>query len=250
MPMLCTIIGAGPGLGAAIAARFASESFDIALVARNREGLDAIIESDEGLAACGCAFPGDVADTASLAHALQEIRAWRGESDVLVYNASQMLPDEASSLTSENLLTSMRINVGGALDCIQDTLPAMRSRRSGTILLTGGGLALEPYPDWASLGAGKAALRNLAIGLHKELKPDGIHVAIIAICGIVEPGGPLDPRSIADLYWDVHAEPIEEVRREVVYMPQGADPYYNDPDRTYRATSEPIIGDEHRETRF
>src|SRR5690606_25266287 len=47
----------------------------------------------------------------------------------------------------------------------------------GTILLTGGGLALEPYPRWVTLAAGKAALRTLAINLHKELLPEGIHIA-------------------------------------------------------------------------
>ena len=116
----------------------------------------------------------------------------------------------------------------------------MRERSRGTILITGGGLALEPYPEWTSLSAGKAALRSYAIALHKALTPDDIHVAVIAVCGIVEPNGPFAPDRIAEEYWRLHEETKPNWRRELVYFPEGADPYYNDPTGAYRSTSLPI----------
>ena len=54
----------------------------------------------------------------------------------------------------------------------------MRAAGRGSILLTGGGLALDPT-GWlpaASLAVGKAGLRSLAFSMHKELAPEGIHV--------------------------------------------------------------------------
>jgi NAD(P)-dependent dehydrogenase (short-subunit alcohol dehydrogenase family) len=115
----------------------------------------------------------------------------------------------------------------------------VRAKRRGTIIFTDGGLALEPYPSWSSLAAGKAALRAYAIALHKEVAAENIRVAVIAICGIIEPGGLFDPDLLADSYWKVHA--IDAGRlRELVYLPAGADPYYNDPKGIYRSVSQPI----------
>lgn len=237
--MLCTIVGAGSGLGGSLARRFVAEGYDIALVARDAHRLDALVAGIGAAASCA-RFVADAGEPASLDAALAEIREWRGETNVLIYNAAQMSPDRAESLTNSALQESMAVNVGGAVHCVRDVTPGMRRRGSGTILLTGGGLALEPYPDWASLGAGKAALRSLGIGLHKRLLPDGIHVAVIAVCGIVRAGGVFDPDRVASLYWEVHRQPLDRAQREVVYLPDGADPFYNDPDGRYRSTSHPV----------
>ena len=165
--------------------------------------------------------------------------------DVLVYNAAAMHESRASTLTSEAFLADASVNVGGALTSVSAVRPTMRTNRRGTIIFTGGGLALEPYPAWSSLAAGKAALRAYAIALHKELAAENIRVAVIAVCGVIERGGPFDPDRIAESYWNIHAAAAEA--RELVYLPDGANPYYNDPEATYRAVSQPIQAIEPRE---
>lgn len=120
-------------------------------------------------------------------------------------------------------------------------MPSMKAAGRGTILFTGGGLALEPYPEWATLAAGKAALRSLGLGLHKQLLPWSIHVAVVAVAGIVEPEGPFDPDRIADQYWRLHRQPLAHAQRELVHLPEGADPFYNDPSARHRDVSEPIV---------
>ena len=88
----------------------------------------------------------------------------------------------------------------------------------GSNLLTGGGgFAFEPMPALASLGAGKAALRNLAFSLHAELKDSGIHAATVTICGIVRAGTPFDPDRIAESYWALHAQAAGSFEREVQF---------------------------------
>lgn len=246
MPNLCTIVGAGPGLGAGLARRFASSDFQVALVGRTEAGLKDLARSITGSPVAG--FVGDASDPASLEHALNRIHSWAGDTDVLIYNAAVMESRLASSLSAQDLADDMATNVGGAVAAVNMVLPAMRKRRSGTVLFTGGGLALEPYPDWASLAAGKAALHAYAIALHKEVAADGVHVAVVAICGTIEPGGPFDPDRIAELYWALSQEPHGSWRREVVFLPAGSDPSYNDPGGAHRSTSEPIrISDEGEE---
>jgi NAD(P)-dependent dehydrogenase (short-subunit alcohol dehydrogenase family) len=236
----CVVVGAGPGLGLAIARRFARGGFDVGLVARDRARVDALCAAlaAEGHRAAG--FAADAGDPESLAAAFAEIDQWNDAVDVLIYNAASLVADAAPDVTAQAMLDAMAVNLGGAVAAVNRVVPGMRARGRGTILLTGSGLALEPYPDWTALGAGKAALRAYAIALHKALAPENIHVAAIAVCGIVEPGGPFDPERIAEEYWRLHAEAGPDWRRERVYLPEGADPFYNDPTGAYTATSLPL----------
>ena len=236
----CVIVGAGPGLGFSLARRFARGGFEAALVGRKQGRLDRLAEAliAEGHGARG--FAADAGDEAALTAAFGRIAAWNGDVGVLIYNAADMAADSVTAMTPGVMMARMAANLGGAITSVNRVLPAMRDRGAGTILITGGGLALEPYPDWAALSAGKAALRGYAIALHKALAPEGIHVAVVAVCGIVEAGGAFDPDLIAEAYWGLHEEARPGWRRELVYLPKGADPYYNDPGGLYRATSLPI----------
>ena len=237
--MLCTIVGAGPGLGVALAGRFLRGGCDVALVSRSPGRLEQWRQAHPQPERVGL-FAADAGSSESLGGAVEAIRSWRGETSILIYNAADMIPNQVASLDSALMAEAMRVDVGGALTCVQEVLPAMRKEGRGTILLTGGGLALEPYPEWGSLAAGKAALRSVGLSLFKELLPAGIHVAVVAVCGIVEPGGPFSPDLVAEQYWQLHKQPLDQAQRELVYLPKGADPYYNDPRRRHRGTSQPI----------
>jgi NAD(P)-dependent dehydrogenase (short-subunit alcohol dehydrogenase family) len=122
------------------------------------------------------------------------------------------------------MAADMAVNLGGALSAIGQVLPAMRRRRQGTILLTGGSLAFDPVPAWAALGASKAALRNFSLALGQEVRPDGVHVAMVQICGRIEPGGFYDPDRIAETYWSLHNAKSEALRGEIIYKDTGSPP--------------------------
>jgi short-subunit dehydrogenase len=92
----------------------------------------------------------------------------------------------------------------------------MREQGAGTLLFTGGGFAFEPMPAMASLGVGKAGIRNLAFSLFAELKDAGIHAATVTIGGLVKPGTAFDPAQIAEAYWTLHAQPKGSFERELV----------------------------------
>ena len=57
---------------------------------------------------------------------------------------------------------------------------------------------------------GKAALRSLALSLAGELAPEGIHAATVTIRGFVQPGTPLAPDLIAQVFWEIHLENKED----------------------------------------
>jgi NAD(P)-dependent dehydrogenase (short-subunit alcohol dehydrogenase family) len=197
------VVGAGPGLGAAVARRFAREGFRVALVARSADGLDLA-----GMDAGGppVVLTADVADEADLRAAFAGLRAEAGDPEVCVYNPSLFVPGTPTELPYDRMLQGLRVGVLGAVVAAQEVAPAMRAAGRGTILLTGSGVALRPPASSASLGMQKAALRNLAQALFEELAPDGVHAATVTIRGVLAPGTPFDPDVVADAFWQLHAE--------------------------------------------
>jgi NAD(P)-dependent dehydrogenase (short-subunit alcohol dehydrogenase family) len=197
------VVGAGPGLGAAIARRFAREGFRVALVARTAEGIDLTGMDLAGPPAVAAA---DVADEAGLRAGFAELRSQVGDPEVCVYNPSLFVPGTPSELSYDGLLQGLRVGLLGAVVAVQEVVPAMRAAGRGTILLTGSGVGLKPPPSSAALGMQKAALRNLAQALAEELRADGIHAATVTIRGALAPGTPFDPDVVADAFWQLHAE--------------------------------------------
>jgi NADP-dependent 3-hydroxy acid dehydrogenase YdfG len=216
MPVIA-IVGMGPGLSAAVARRFGREGFQVAALARRA---DALQEQVQVLAASGVTarpYTADASDPASLAAALAQVERDLSTLDVLVYNAAGVRYKPLTQLSADELNADLRISVGGALAAAQAVLPAMRARGNGTLLFTGGGFAFEPMPALASLGAGKAAIRNLAFSLHAELKDSGIHAATVTICGTVKPETPFDPDRIAESYWALHSQHKDAFEREIMF---------------------------------
>jgi NAD(P)-dependent dehydrogenase (short-subunit alcohol dehydrogenase family) len=197
------VVGAGPGLGLAVARRFSEEGFRPALVSRNPSRLDLadLPGSPPPLLAAA-----DVSDEGSLRAALGEIRVSAGDPEVLVYNPSASLPGQPTQVSYDDFVLGLRIGVAGALVAAQAVAPAMRAAGRGTILMTGSGVALRPWPTSAALSAQKAALRSLALSLAAELRPAGVHVATVTIRGVLEAGTAFDPDLVADRYWELHVE--------------------------------------------
>jgi short-subunit dehydrogenase len=215
---VCALVGAGAGLGLAIAQQFGREGYHLALLARRPEALAGYTKTlnDAGIQANG--FSVDAADANSIAAAFAEINQTLGFPDVLVYNAALLKQDSVMSLTTEDLVQDFKVNGVGAIAAMQQVLPRMQQQRRGTILLTGGGLALYPSPQLISLGIGKAAIRYLALALADELKASGIHIATVTICGTIAPGTKFDPDAIAQVYWQLHTQTPDNWQTEYIYQ--------------------------------
>jgi short-subunit dehydrogenase len=86
---VCAIVGAGEGLGRALAAKFASQGFDIALISRSEANSAAAIE-DATTTVVGANvqfFSADATQPETIEVALANIAEDMGEIDVLIYNA-------------------------------------------------------------------------------------------------------------------------------------------------------------------
>jgi len=160
---LAVIVGAGPGIGMAVARRFHLGGFRVAVVSRPSDPLAAFQADLDGLA-----LGADLAREDQLEAALAAIEAWGGLPEVLVCNASAGAPGPAAELSPARLRDDLQVSVGSALAAVRWALPAMRAAGRGTLLFTGGGLALKPEAGLASAALGKAALRSLALSLARN----------------------------------------------------------------------------------
>ena len=208
------IIGAGPGIGAAVARRFAAAGMPLGLIARSGETLDA---ARAAVAATGVTVAGMTADAGrddQLTAALDELTGQLGVPAALIYNAGLIQRDRPGELSRERHLAAYAVNVLGAMTAAVRLGPAMAGAGGGTIVITGG--MPEPDPAFTSLSLGKAGVRALTTLLASEYGPAGIHVATVTVGGAVTPGGRYDPDQIAGHYWRLHSQPRSAWEHEVV----------------------------------
>lgn len=214
---ICVVVGVGSGLGFAIAHKFGIEGYQVAVLARNTK---AIAKYTKNLSEDGInvkEFEIDISDSNSIVSVFEQIRQTLGNPEILIYNAFASTPGNPTDLTAEDLVQDFKVNVVGAIVAVKQVIPQMREQKKGTILFTGGGLALEPNPIVASLAMGKAAVRNLTFSLAKELEKDGIHVATVTINGLIEADSQFDPDKIAEVYWNLHFQLHTSWQREYIY---------------------------------
>jgi NAD(P)-dependent dehydrogenase (short-subunit alcohol dehydrogenase family) len=215
---VAAVLGVGPGLGVAVAQRFAREGFAVGLMARGEESLTAAREEVEGSGGTALAATADATDAASVASAFDRVREELGAPEVFVYNAGAFQMGGILELSPEQFDDCFRANCSGALYGAQQVLPAMVERGRGTIILTGATAALRGSARFAALATGKFGLRALAQSMAREFGPQGIHVAHVIIDGQIntprlreaqpdrEESTTLSPESIAETYWQLHAQ--------------------------------------------
>ena len=197
------LVGAGPGLGLAIARRFAAGGYRVTLVARSADRLAELARSLDDTGAEINTVEADASSPEDLRARIAALYRDQGAPGVVIYNAVLGAPDRLLSSTVAHLLEAYAVDVIGAIVVAQEAAPAMRAAGFGRMIVTGGGFADHPIPALATVSLGKAALRSAATMLGADLGPAGIRVATLTIAGQIVAGTAFDPVRIAERYWQV-----------------------------------------------
>jgi len=201
------IIGAGPGIGKAVAEKFGKNGFSVALISRKKEKLDKLVQELNYHGTDAHAFAADVADAGTIKDAFDKVWDRWPDIDVIHYNAARMKMVNIEYETADGLTRDFKVNVAGVMTVLNLVLPDMEKKKDGTILLTGGGFALDPDPQYGSLAIGKAGILNLAQSLHKALKPKNIFVGTVTVGRPVNPNDAVySPSNIAEQFWKLYSE--------------------------------------------
>ncbi|WP_044188767.1 SDR family NAD(P)-dependent oxidoreductase [Hyalangium minutum] len=215
---VAAVFGVGPGLGAAVARRFAREGYAVALLARGESSLREVHAEISQSGGSAGVFPADAGDAGSVSAAFSRVRAELGPPEVLVYNAGAFHMGGILELDPAAFESAWRVNCLGGFLCAREVLPSMLERGRGTLLFTGATASLRGGARFAGLAVGKFGLRALAQSLAREFGPRGIHAAHVIIDGQIDtarvrsmaPGRDastlLDPDAIAETYWQLHQQ--------------------------------------------
>jgi NAD(P)-dependent dehydrogenase (short-subunit alcohol dehydrogenase family) len=206
---VAAVLGVGPGLGTAIAGRFAREGYAVGLMARSEESVSGAREEMERAGGEALAVTADATD---------EVRGSLGDPEVYVYNAGAFRMGGILELPPEDFDRCWKANCAGAFYGAQSVLPAMLERGRGTIILTGATASLRGSARFSALAVGKFGLRALAQSMAREFGPQGVHVAHAIIDGQIntprvremsadrEEHTMLSPDAIAEAYWQLHVQ--------------------------------------------
>lgn len=221
----CTlIVGAGSGLSASLARRFAADGHDIVLAARDTTKL-ADLCAETGAEALACD-----ATKADQVTALFEAIADRHERlDLVVYNPSWRPRGPLVDLIPAEVETALAVTCFGAFLVGQAATRVMLPRGQGSIFFTGASAGVKGYARSAPFAMGKFALRGLAQSMARELSPQGLHIAHFVIDGGIRAAQAsddpddrmLDPDALAETYHAVYNQHRSAWSWEVELRPYG-----------------------------
>lgn len=124
----------------------------------------------------------DVADADAVAQVCQRVLADTAALDVLVNAAGILRMGPTDALSHDDWQQTFAVNVGGAFNLFQQTMPWFRRQQSGAIVTVASDAAHTPRIGMSAYGASKAALKSLALTVGLELAGSGVR------CNLVSPG--------------------------------------------------------------
>jgi NADP-dependent 3-hydroxy acid dehydrogenase YdfG len=223
------VVGFGPGISTAVAEKFGSSGFSVALVARNEQRLAAGVSSLNAKGIEAAAFPADASDPAAVRAAIAKARTALGPITVIHWNAYG--GSEARDLVATDpaaVRSVFDVAVVGLLAAVQAALPDLKQSKEGAVLVTNGAFGENnPQMDAFAVSAkamglalANAAKHKLVGLLAQQLKGDGVYVGEVMVAGTVKGtlwdsgGANLDGSTIANKFWELY-EARGEVRARI-----------------------------------
>lgn len=178
---VCVIVGVGPGTGAALVRRFASE-YRVAMIARSADRLESLAAEVEG----AFAYPCDIADGDAFVATLRQIRDDLGSPVVAIHNPVAGSFQPYNELDPQLLEATFATNATSLLHLAQQLVPGMIEGGGGSLLCTGSVGAYEGSVQMTGFAPSRAAQRTLAESIGKAVASDGVHVAYLVIDGAID----------------------------------------------------------------
>ncbi|MEQ1889620.1 MAG: SDR family NAD(P)-dependent oxidoreductase [Alphaproteobacteria bacterium] len=185
---VCLVVGAGDGLGSAIARAFAQEGYTICVTrrARNLDSLDALTQSLRANGNQAFAYGVDARSEEEMVGLFDQIEKEAGPLEVVVFNIGANVRFPITQTTARVFTKVWEMGCFAGFLTGREAARVMTPRGQGTILFTGATASVRGAAGFSAFAAAKAGLRALAQSMARELSPQGIHVAHIVIDGAID----------------------------------------------------------------
>jgi enoyl-[acyl-carrier protein] reductase III len=181
---IALVTGGSRGIGRAVALKLAQSGSDVAIVYHNsHEEAEAVCAAIRQLGRRAHAVQADVSDPELVAELFETVRAEFGRLDLLVSNAAVGVLRPALQLSLKHWRRCLETNALALNLLAQQAVPLMPA--GGRIIALSSLGAQRAIPQYAFIGASKAALESLARSLAQELGPRGIRVNVVS-AGVVD----------------------------------------------------------------
>lgn len=232
------ILGAGDGLGGALAERFAAGGHHAVLVRRDlakAEAMAAEILRQGGVASGRDA---DVRDPDAMAELFRAVEADIGPVEVCIYNAGANTKKPLLETSPKLFRQVWELASFGGFLAAKESAAVMSKRGRGTLIFTSATSGIYGRTGFAAFASAKFALRGLAQAAAREFGPLGVHVAHVIIdCGIrteairkryaardidmdaLDEDALARPESIAEQYWMLAGQPRDAWTHELDLRP-------------------------------
>lgn len=176
------VLGAGGGLGGAIADALAGEGMRVAAADIDQQAANTTVERITAAGGSAIALAWDLADRGAIAPNIETIEAQLGPVDVLVNNTGGPPPTPAAGQPPEEWSKYFESMVLSVIAITDSVLPGMRARGWGRIITSTSSGVIAPIPNLAMSNALRLTLVGWSKTLAREVGRDGV------TCNIVLPG--------------------------------------------------------------
>jgi 3-oxoacyl-[acyl-carrier protein] reductase len=177
------VTGSSRGIGAAIAARFASEGAKVVVHGRDAAAMSAVAARIQQAGGCAMQVSADVTKLADIEAMRGQIEQELGPVDLLVANAggNPARPGPVEQISEQDWRAAVDGNLTATFLTIKCFLPGMKERKAGSIITISSAAARRPHPGSpVPYAAAKAGIQILTQDLAAQVGPDGIRVNCIA----------------------------------------------------------------------
>ncbi|WP_201838671.1 SDR family oxidoreductase [Microvirga zambiensis] len=173
------VLGAGGGLGGAIACSLAGEGVKVAVADISEEAVAAMVGAIEAAGGRAIGVPWDLADLAGIGERLETIRSTIGEISILVNNTGGPPPTPAFGQDPELWRKHFETMVLSVVSITDAVLPGMKAAGWGRIITSTSSGVVAPIPNLAVSNALRLSLVGWSKTLAGEVGREGITVNIV-----------------------------------------------------------------------
>ena len=170
------ITGGSTGIGKALALKFASKGWNVAISARRENLLKEISDNNENI----FAFPLDVTSKSQCIQVFNEIKRKFENVDICFFSTGTWNPKKEKDIDVEQINDVFKVNFFGTLNCIKAVEEYFKKKEKGIITIVSSIAGYRGLPNSTGYGPSKSALNNLAESLYFDFKRFNVRICLVS----------------------------------------------------------------------